>query len=71
MENNTGKFRQEFRKWIKSNTIEGLVGFQCWDCGEEIKGLNIDDENYKDNPISLNGYIQTICEECAKKEDDY
>lgn len=71
MENDIKKLRQELREWIKSNTIEGLVGFQCWDCDKEIKDLNIDDENYKNNPISLNGYIQTICEECVKKEDEY
>lgn len=45
------------------------VGFKCWDCGEEIEGLDIADKDYKDNPISLTGYIMTICEECSQVED--
>lgn len=61
--------RRNIREWIKFNTVNGLIGFQCWDCYKEIKGLDLKDENYKSNPISLNGYIMTICEECSQIED--
>ena len=45
------------------------VGFKCWDCEVEIVNLDIMDEAYKNNPVSLTGYIMTFCEECSQIED--
>lgn len=45
------------------------IGFKCWDCDKEVTGLDVKDEFFKKNPISLDGYIQTFCDECGANDD--
>lgn len=57
----------EVRKRLK-RAKDNPVGFKCWDCGEIIEGLKLEDNHYEVSPISLDGYKMLICKECCKTE---
>lgn len=67
MDEELKRFRHQIQSMLRNR--KEPVGFKCWDCEVEIVGLDITDEAYKNNPVSLTGYIMTICEECSQIED--
>lgn len=68
MPNELELLKQQLQNLL-STRKEQLIGFKCWDCEVEIEGLDITDEVYRNNPISITGYIMTFCEECSQIED--
>ncbi|MGG0667804.1 hypothetical protein ABE073_04660 [Lederbergia citrisecunda] len=44
------------------------AGFKCWDCGDVIEGLNLEDDHFEVAPIDMDGYKMLICKKCCENE---
>lgn len=48
----------EMKKRIRDSRKNPPVGFKCWDCRNELSGVEgLHSEEFKKSPIDIDGYI--------------